>query len=146
MGTYVDIGEIVEGKKCDIVTRKHIWKGIAKDPITNCNMTLYELDRNCSVTVSEEVVLSSAEEKECRDSHNVHGKLGDEIRAYAIQLFVDVKRNCLKFRVSEGQSSTHGAELEHTSTRTIGRIKYPLDIYKKQFGYLISFQDKKSIQ
>ena len=145
MGTFTGIGDIVEGIKCDVVTRKHLWKGLVKDPITACNMTLYELDYNCSVSVSEELVLETEQEKECREELNVHGSKGDIIRADAIQLYVDIKRNSLRFDSSEGQSARHGAELEHTTKRTIGRIKYPLSIYKTQFGYQIPDKEKKSI-
>ncbi|MBR1401739.1 MAG: hypothetical protein IJ604_01870 [Prevotella sp.] len=62
----------------------------------------------------------------------VHLNKGDKLTADAIQLFVDVKRNSVKFEVKEGQTHTHGASLTSTDKRTVGRIKTPLANFMSQ--------------
>lgn len=127
----MDFGALAEGAKCGVYARKVEWKGLRKDPITQKNMTLYELDRNCSVEIIEEMTLNEGEKK-LREDMGVHLCKGDKLTADAIQLFVDVKRNCIKFDVKEGQTHTHGANLASTDKRTVGRIKTPLANYMSQ--------------
>lgn len=101
MAKYINFNDLVEGAKCHVSARKILWKGLRKDPITNQNMTLYELDRNCSVEVTESLQLVK-EDLELRQQKNVHGEVGDQIGGDAIQLFIDSKRNSLKVDVKEG--------------------------------------------
>jgi|GEM_PF-787841 len=124
-------GSLAEGAKCGIYSRRVEWKGLRKDPITQKNMTLYELDRNCSVEITEEMTLTK-EEMDARKEFGVHLCKGDKLTADAIQLFVDVKRNSVKFEVKEGQTHTHGASLANTDKRTVGRIKTPLANFMSQ--------------
>lgn len=142
MAEFIREGDMVEAFKCEIYARKIIWKGIHKDPITNKNMTLYELDRNCSTEISEEIGLEQ-NDLQIRKDMNVHLCLNDKIKGKAIKLYVNSKRNDLKQEVKEGQSATHGASLAHTTVRTIGSIKYPFDIYKKLLGYSSDSQSLK---
>lgn len=124
MKEFVRIGEMVEGAKCDICARFADWKGLREDPITNQPMSVYELDRNCSVKVIDPIDLTS-EEKAKRDALCVHGKPEDKLIAEAITVYI----NCIrkqKFQVKEGVSGRHGAMLMSTKVRTIGVIKYPL--------------------
>ena len=144
---FIAEGEIVEGKKCDVYTRKSVWKGLQKDPITQKNMMLYELDRNCSDKVVQALQLAD-EEKIVRTEKNVHGNEGDKIQGDAISLYVDSKRKDLNLVVKEGLSSTHGGHLGTTKSRTIGKIKYSFAIYKKLLGHsvnseIIKLEDKK---
>ncbi|WP_303298667.1 hypothetical protein [Phocaeicola coprophilus] len=136
MGEYIKEGEMVEGMKCSIYTRKIEFKkgGLRKDPITNKNMVLYELDRNCSVEVTESMLLLE-EEKQKRINLKVHGDVGDKIKGDAIRLYADSKRDSLKPIVKEGQTGRHGASLINTNIRTIGKIKTPFDVYKRLLGY-----------
>lgn len=134
MAKYINFSDLVEGAKCHVSARKILWKGLRKDPITNQNMTLYELDRNCSVEVTESLQLTE-EGLELRRQKNVHGYVGDQIGGDAIQLFLDCKRNCLKPEVKEGQSGRHGASLADTNVRTIGQIRYPYSNLLKKLGY-----------
>jgi hypothetical protein len=134
MAKYINFNDLVEGAKCHVSARKIIWKGLRKDPITNQNMMLYELDRNCSVEVTESLHLE-ADALELRQRKNVHGNVGDQIGGDAIQLFIDSKRNNLKFEVKEGQSARHGANLSDTNVRTIGQIRYPYPNLLKKLGY-----------
>lgn len=138
MAEYIKAGEMVEGKKCSIAARRIEFKkgGLRKDPITNKNMVLYELDRNCSVEVTESLKLS-AEEQQLRDDLNVHGNVGDKIQGDAIRLYADTKRDALRPVVKEGQSARHGASLLDTNIRTIGRIKTPFSVYDKLLGYSV---------
>lgn len=142
MAEYIREGEMVEGRKCSISARRIEFKkgGLRKDPITNKCMALYELDRNCSVEVSESLSLND-EEKQIRTALNVHGNVGDKIQGDAIRLYADTKRDSLKPIVKEGQSGRHGASLVETNIRTIGRIKTPFSIYNKLLGY--SANDKQ---
>lgn len=136
MAIYIKEGDIVEGQKSSVSSRKIEFKkgGLRKDPITNKNMVLYELDRNCSVEIVESLNLSEEEQK-LRDEQNVHGNVGDKIQGDAIRLYVDSKRNCLKPIVKEGQSARHGASLVDINIRTIGKIKTPFSVYNKLLGY-----------
>ena len=77
--------------------------------------------------------LSDPEQK-IRTSLNVHLKVGDKLKAKAIQLFVDTIRP-IKIEVKEGLTSTHGGQLFSTNKRSIGKIKYAYDTYKKLLGH-----------
>lgn len=136
MAVFIREGETIEGAKCTISTRKILFKkgGLRKDPITNKNMVIYELDRNSTVKVSD-VLDMSEEEKAIRDRLNIHYNLGDSLTADAIRLYVDSKRDCLKVIVKEGQSARHGANLANSNVRTIGKIKTPLAIYNNLLGH-----------
>ena len=136
MATYIRAGEMVEGNKCAISARRVEFKkgGLRKDPITNQNMVLYELDRNCSVEVTESIPLSPAEQQ-LRTKLNVHGAVGDKIQGDAIRLYADARRNSLKPIVKEGQTGRHGAQLLETHIRTIGKIKTPFSIYDRLLGH-----------
>ena len=52
MAIYIKEGEIIEGKKADVIARRAEWKGLKEEPITGKKMTLYELDRNSSVEIT----------------------------------------------------------------------------------------------
>ena len=138
MAEYIKEGEMVEGNKCSVSARRMEFKkgGLRKDPITNTNMVLYELDRNCSVEVTESMQLTAAEQQ-LRTELNVHGAVGDKIQGDAIRLYADTKRDSLKPIVKEGQSGRHGANLVETNIRTIGKIKTPFSIYDKLLGYSV---------
>ena len=134
-------GDIVEGSKCSITARRVEWKGLKYDPITGLKMTLYELDRNCSVEVLESLNLTP-EEVEIRKALCVHGDVGDLIKGDAIQVWIDTKRNSLKFEVKEGVSARHGASLTNTTKRTVGRLKYSFSVYKQ----LLNHSSKMSVE
>lgn len=146
MAEYIKEGEMVEGKKCSISARRMEFKkgGLRKDPITNKNMVLYELDRNCSVEVTENLKLTE-EEKQIRIELGVHGEVGDKIQGDAIRLYADTKRDSLKPIVKEGQSGRHGASLVETNIRTIGKIKTPFSVYDRLLGYS-AHGDNKQIE
>lgn len=97
-------------------------------------MVLYELDRNCSVEVTESLSLTK-EEQQIRTELGVHGRIGDRIQGDAIRLYVNTKRDSLKPIVKEGQSGRHGASLVETNIRAIGKIKIPFSVYNKLLGY-----------
>ena len=42
MAIYIKEGEIIEGKKADVIARRAEWKGLKEEPITGKKMTLYE--------------------------------------------------------------------------------------------------------
>lgn len=135
----MDFGALVEGAKCGVFARRVEWKGLHKDPITQKSMTLYELDRNSSVEIFKEIALTK-EEKDIRELFGVHLNIGDKLTADAIQLFVDVKRNCVKFDVIEGKTHTHGGNIASTDKRTVGRIKTPLSNYMNKIEQKIKEQ------
>lgn len=128
---YVLSGEMLEGAHCAIVTRKHIWVGLRKDPVTNSLMTLYELDRNCSVETTRAMIITDANELTKRTNLGVHLLVGDKLVADKIQLYVKTIRNSVRFEVKEGHSGRHGAQLASTTDRTVGKIKYALEVHKK---------------
>lgn len=131
MAEYIAEGEIVEGKKCRIKTRRYEFKRLSKDPITDKTMITCQLDLNCEVEVLEALQLDETD-KAIRTSLNVHGEVGDQIKARSILVFVEgVRPSVLSFEVKEGQSSRHGANLASTNKRTIGKIKYVLENLKK---------------
>lgn len=134
-------GDIVEGSKCSIIARRVEWKGLRYDPITGVKMTLYELDRNCSVEVLESLNLTQ-DELGIRKKLYIHGSVGDIIKGDAIQVWVNTKRNSLKFDVKEGVSARHGASLVRTSKRTVGRLKQSFPNYKK----LLNHSAKPSVE
>lgn len=133
MTKFINFNELVEGAKCHVVARKVLWKGLRKDPITNKNMTLYALDRNCSVEVTESLPLEGGA-LTLRQQMHVHGCVGDQIGADAIQLFIDSRRNSLNADVKEGVSARHGASLADTSVRTVGQIRTPYQNVLNKFG------------
>lgn len=137
----IEEGSIVEGGKCSIMARRVEWKGLKYDPITGAKMTLYELDRNCSVEVLESLNLTQ-DDLGIRKKLYVNGNVGDLIKGDAIQVWVDTKRNSLKFGVKEGVSARHGASLAKTSKRTVGRLKQSFPVYKK----LLNHSAKSSVE
>lgn len=134
MATYIKEGEIIEGKKADVIARRAEWKGLKEEPITGKKMTLYELDRNSSVEITEALQLNE-EEILIRKQMNVHGEVGDTIKGDAIRLWVDSKRNSLKFDTKEGVSGRHGANLASTNKRTVSKLKYSFENYKRLFNH-----------
>lgn len=134
MAIYIKEGDIIEGKKADVIARRAEWKGLKEEPITGKKMTLYELDRNSSVEITEALELNE-EDKKIREDLNVHGNVGDKIQGDAIRLWVDSKRNSLKFNTKEGISGRHGANLVSTNKRTVSKLKYSFDNYKKLFKH-----------
>ena len=134
MAIYIKEGEIIEGKKAAVVARRAEWKGLKEEPITGKKMTLYELDRNSSVEITEALQLNE-EEILIRKQMNVHGEEGDTIKGDAIRLWVDSKRNSLKFDTKEGVSGRHGANLASTNKRTVSKLKYSFENYKRLFNH-----------
>ena len=134
MAIYIKEGEIIEGKKAAVIARRAEWKGLKEEPITGKKMTLYELDRNSSVEITEALQLNK-EEILIRKQMNVHGEVGDTIKGDAIRLWVDSKRNSLKFDTKEGVSGRHGANLASTSKRTVSKLKYSFENYKRLFNH-----------
>lgn len=131
MQKYIAEGEIVEGKKCRIMTRRYEFKRLSKDPITNEIMVTCNLDRNSEVEVLESLSLD-CDEKTLRETLNVHGEVGDMLEARSILVFVEgLRPNVLSFEVKEGQTGRHGANLASTNRRTIGKIKYVLENLRK---------------
>lgn len=129
MSEFIALGEIVDGKKCAVYTRFKRFKGLQREPVTGQMMVLYELDRNCSVEITD------AHDDDIVRLELVHYNVGDKIKGDAIHLWVNTKRDSVKFDVTEGNSSTHGAQLANTKKRTIGMIKYPFKIYDNLLGY-----------
>ena len=134
MDIYIKEGEIIEGKKAAVVARRAEWKGLKEEPITGKKMTLYELDRNSSVEITEALQLNE-EEILIRKQMNVHGEVGDTIKGDAIKLWVDSKRNSLKFDTKEGVSGRHGANLASTNKRTVSKLKYSFENHKRLFNH-----------
>ena len=134
MAIYIKEGEIIEGKKADVIARRAEWKGLKEEPITGKKMTLYELDRNSSVEITEALQLNE-EEILIRKQMNVHGEVGDTIKGDAIRLWVDSKRSSLKFDTKEGVSGRHGANLASTNKRTVSKLKYSFENYKRLFNH-----------
>ena len=136
MAEFIREGEMIEGQKCSVSARRIEFKkgGLRKDPVTDENMVLYELDRNCSSEVVEARALDETS-REIRNLKGVHCEVGDKIRGDAIRLYVASKRDVLRPVVKEGQSGRHGASVLQTTIRTIGKIKTPLQIYAKLLGY-----------
>ncbi len=127
--TFIDYGHITESSKCDVIARKVVFKRLQKEPITNKAMTLYNLDRNASVEITEKYECEGLPE-----SPYIHREVGDKIVADAISLFIDTKRK-ISFDVKEGVSGRHGANLTDCKYHSIGRINRPLDIYKSLLGF-----------
>ena len=143
MAEYIKINDTVEGKKCEVYTRREDFKGLREDPITKKKMLVYELDRNCSVEVLESLELS-LEDKAFREGLCIHGEVGDKLKADAITLYVDGKRQ-LKVEVKEGLTATHGGRLISTKNRTIGKIKYPFPNLNKLLGLSANSNTKKQL-
>ena len=116
-------------------------KGPKYDPVTNQLMMLYELDLNCSLEVTKEMVFETDEERELRTQLKVHTNLGDILKAKKMQMYVDTKSS-LRHVVKEGVSATHGAHIYNIPERTVGKIKYSLDMYRTKMQQLISPQLK----
>lgn len=119
-------GAILEGAKCEIYTRKEVFKGLQKDPITSANMIKYELCRNCSVEITKELELTDEDDIKLRDRLSVFRSLGDKLKADSITVFVDQKLP-LKVEVREGATATHGGRYMSTKKRTVANIKYQFE-------------------
>lgn len=132
---FIYEGEMVEGAHCDADARRPDMKGPKYDPITNKRMMLFEFSRNSSIEVTKEMVYGSNEDRQLREIHNVHTKLGDKLIAKKLQMFVDTKR-CVPYVVKEGVTATHGAHIYQIKERTIGKIKYSLDMYRTKLQQL----------
>ena len=138
---YICEGDLLEGAHCQAIARRPDMKGPKYDPITNQLMMLYELDRNCSLEVTKEMVFETEEEAELRIQLNVHKNHGDILKAKKMQMYVDTK-NSLRHIVKEGVTATHGAHIYNISERTVGKIKYSLDMYRTKMQQLINPQLK----
>ena len=143
MAEYLNAGDTVEGARCEIYTRKEVFKGMREDPISGESMIVYELDRNCSVEVTEVLELT-AEEKKLRAELGVHGEIGDKLKADAITLYVNQKRK-LSVTTKEGLTFTHGGRLISTKRRTEAEIKYPFQNLNTLLGYSHRSGDMKKI-
>lgn len=133
MTMYITPGDMVEGKKCHVMTRKYEFKRLQKDPITKKNMVMYELDRNCSVEITQCMELSE-NDLHLRLEKKVGMQLGDCLTGDAIQMYIDTFRP-VTFTVKEGQSGRHGACLVDTKKRTIGKLKYNVGVFNKLLGF-----------
>lgn len=122
----VHSGAMLEGAKCEIYTRKEVFKGLHKDPITSVNMIKYELCRNCSVEITKEHILTDELEREKRENLGVFRSLGDKLKGDSITVFVEQKIP-LTVTVVEGATATHGGRFMSTKKRTIANIKYQFD-------------------
>ena len=141
MTKFITPGDLIEGKKCHVVTRKYETKRLQRDPITKKPMLLYELDRNCRVEITECLQLSE-DDLNLRVQNHVGLELGDCIEGDAIQMYVDCVRP-IKFIVKEGQSGRHGANLVDTKKRTIGKLKYNIAGFNKLLGYSPNYTIEK---
>lgn len=133
MTKFITPGDLIEGQKCHVMTRRYEFKRLQKDPITNKNMIMYELDRNCSMKITESLSLCESD-LNLRLQNKVGLNLGDCIMGDAIQMFVETLRP-IKFIVKEGQSGRHGASLVDTTKRTIGKLKYNFAGFDKLLGH-----------
>lgn len=122
----VAIGSYLEGAKCEIYTRKAVFKHLQKDPITATTMIKYELCRNCSVEITEEHSISDEKELNKRMELNVFRSVGDKLKADSISLWID-QRIPLRIDVREGATATHGGQFLSTKKRTVAKIKYPFE-------------------
>lgn len=129
MSEYVDAGELVEGARCNIYTRKEEWKSMQKDPITHKSMTKYELSRNCSVEVVEKYMLSLPEDMELRKELPLHSEAGDKLKALCITVYIDQKKKLGEPEIDKS-TGRHEGRLFYTDKRTIGVIKYPFENLK----------------
>lgn len=136
MAEYIAHGETVDGKKCTVYDRFKRFKGLQREPLTGVMMVLYELDRNCSVEITDE------HGDDIVRQDNVHYAIGDKIKGDAIQLWVCSRRDDVKFEVLEGVTATHGGQLANTKKRAIGMIKYPFKFYDNSIGYTVKPQLK----
>ncbi len=126
MSEYVKIGEMVEGARCNIYTRREEWKSLQKDPITHKPMVKYELSRNCSVEITEKHKLSTPEDIELRKGLPLYTEVGDKLKALCITIYVNQKSK-LGEPVVDASTARHEGRLFYTDKRTIGVIKYPFE-------------------
>lgn len=129
MSEHVNTGEMVEGARCNIYTRKEEWKSMQRDPITHKPMVKYELSRNCSVEVTHKHEVTSSKDVELRANLPLYTEIGDKLKALCISVYIDQKKK-LGDPVVETSSSRHEGRLFYTENRTIGVIKYPFDNLK----------------
>ena len=144
MSEYVKTGEMVEGARCNIYTRKEEWKSMQKDPITHKPMVKYELSRNCSVEVTHKHNATSDQDVELRKQLPLHSEVGDKLKALCITVFIDQKKKLDKPTVVSS-TGRHEGRLFYTEKRTIGIIKYPFESIKNMTNkYLTKGQSKLS--
>lgn len=141
MSEFVCTGDMVEGARSSIYTRKEEWKGLQRDPITNLPMVKYELSKNCSVEVSEKLVLTP-EEDGLRAKFPLHGEVGDKLKAKSITVYINQRKKLGDPEVVSS-SGRHEGRLYYPENRTNGVIKYPFDNLRKITQACIAAGPKK---
>lgn len=132
MAVYINIGEVIEGKTIDCTTRKWLWKGLKKHPVTQKRMTLYVTDRNSVASIIKAIDVSLEEEIMEKTKH-FHRQIDDKLEADSLSVYVN-KKQLITPNVKEGTSGRHGAQIIHITEHTIAEIKTPLETFKKLLG------------
>lgn len=95
-------------------------------------MYLYRTDKNSHASVASSVGLPSDDDIAAATSH-FHREVGDALTADALSVFVSCKRT-IRYKVKEGESHRHGAQLISIPYHTIATIKMPLANMMKKLG------------
>lgn len=137
MAKFVKPGDTIIGKHIDGHTRRWKWKGLKNHPVLNRKMMLYECDLNSYAEIVKEC-------DECdlvQGCENYNTKLGDNLEADAISVYVDSKRK-YKFIIEAGISGRHKASVFKFRDLSVCTIKIPLKNLEKR---IIQLEQSKQL-
>lgn len=132
MAVFHNIGDTIEAKTAHCNVRAWDPVALKRHPITQEVMYLYRTDKNSHASVVSSVGLPSDDDIADATSH-FHREVGDTLTADALSVFVSCKR-AIRYKVKEGESHRHGAQLISIPYHTIATIKMPLANMMKKLG------------
>lgn len=140
MATFHDIGDTIEAQTASCNVRAWDPVALKRHPITQEIMYLYRTDKNSHAVVVNSIEAPDDPEMAAATAH-FHRNVDDKLTADALSVFVSCKR-ALRYKVKEGESHRHGAQLISIPYHTIATIKMPLANMMKKLGYSNNESDK----
>ena len=136
MAKLIKEGDTIIAKCTEGNSRKIVWKGLKKHPVTKESMTLYECDRNsfARITTAYTGVIDPGTEDYYRN-------IGDQLQADAISIYVSSLRK-ETFDV-DNATGRHKSQFFCIRKKCISSIKTSLDIFEKQLNIILQTEQKK---
>lgn len=136
MAKLIKEGDTIIANSIDGNSRKIVWKGLKKHPITKELMMLYECDRNsfAEITTVYTGGVDPGTENYCRN-------IGDQLQADAISIYVSSLRK-EKFEVSNA-TGRHKSQFFSIRKKSISSIKTSLEIFAKELSLRLQINQKE---
>lgn len=144
MAVFTNIGDTIEGKSVDCITKK--WSSVALKihPITQKRCRLYSADRTSEAVIIATRDTSHSKDIELKTAH-FHRDENDILKADALTVYVENLKTINSVKIG-GNSGRHNAQAVYLRDHTIASIKVPLEIYKKRLGLSANSIEVKQIK